>query len=101
LIANDCRFNYEYILRTELWKSWSIVDGMMFKLLAPLRYLKRSKENNLMFFRFDDGLYVFSECGTFGQNTRTSSTVSVEDLVIHPREVAVIGAFGRAAWRCW
>ena len=53
-----------------------------------------------MFLGTDDGLYVSIDAGAnWTKYTNGFPTVSVKDLVIHPREDdLVIGTFGRAAW---
>ena len=53
-----------------------------------------------MFLGTDDGLYISVNAGEkWTKWTNGFPTVSVKDLVIHPREHdLVIGTFGRAAW---
>ena len=56
--------------------------------------------DRLLFAGTDDGLYVSINAGEKWQKwTQGFPTVSVKDLVIHPREPdLIIGTFGRAAW---
>ncbi len=103
LIANDYRrFNYEpYAYRTTNYgKSWErIVDGDDVQSYT-LSIIEAPDQNNLMFLGTDDGLYVSIDAGdNWVKYTNGFPTVSVKDLVIHPREQdLVIGTFGRAAW---
>ena len=103
LIANDYRrFNYTpYAFRTKDYgKTWErIVDGNDVKSYA-LCILEDIEEPNLMFLGTDDGLYISLDAGNkWTKWTSGFPTVSVKDLVIHPREHdLVIGTFGRAAW---
>ncbi|MCM8570750.1 hypothetical protein NE848_15245 [Gramella jeungdoensis] len=103
LVANDYRrFNYTpYAYRTTNYgKSWSrIVDEEDTESYA-LSIIEDPEEKNLMFLGTDDGLYVSFNAGNDWQKyTNGFPTVSVKDLVIHPREQdLVIGTFGRAAW---
>jgi photosystem II stability/assembly factor-like uncharacterized protein len=103
LIANDYRrFNYEpYAYRTtDYGASWSrIVDSEDVESYT-LSIIEHPEENNLMFLGTDDGLYVSIDAGdNWTKYTNGFPTVSVKDLVIHPREDdLVIGTFGRAAW---
>merc|ERR1711974_106990 len=57
-------------------------------------------EKNLMFLGTDHGLYISIDAGSsWTKWTQGFPTVSVKDLVIHPREHdLIIGTFGRAAW---
>ncbi len=103
LIANDYRrFNYTpYAFRTKDYgKTWErIVDENDVKSYA-LCILEDTEEPNLMFLGTDDGLYISLDAGNnWIKWTSGFPTVSVKDLVIHPRENdLVIGTFGRAAW---
>jgi len=103
LIANDYRrFNYTpYAFRTrDYGKTWErIVDENDVKSYT-LSIIEDPVEKNLMFLGTDDGLYVsINAGGTWTKWTKGFPTVSVKDLVIHPREHdLVIGTFGRAAW---
>lgn len=103
LIANDYRrFNYTpYAFRTKDYgKTWErIVDENDVKSYA-LCILEDPIESNLMFLGTDDGLYISLDAGNKWMKwTASFPTVSVKDLVIHPRENdLVIGTFGRAAW---
>ena len=103
LVANDYRrFNYTpYAYRTTNYgKSWSrIVDADDTESYA-LSIIEDPEEKNLLFLGTDDGLYVSFNAGENWQKyTHGFPTVSVKDLVIHPREQdLVIGTFGRAAW---
>ena len=103
LVANDYRrFNYApYAFRTtDYGKSWKrIVNDNDVKSYA-LSIVEDPVEKNLMFLGTDDGLYISLNAGQNWQKwTKGFPTVSVKDLVIHPREHdLVIGTFGRAAW---
>ena len=103
LVANDYRrFNYTpYVFRTKDYgKTWTrIVDDSDVKSYA-LSIVEDLEEPNLMFLGTDDGLYVSLDAGDkWTKWTEGFPTVSVKDLVIHPREHdLVIGTFGRAAW---
>ncbi|QXP59602.1 VPS10 domain-containing protein [Olleya sp. HaHaR_3_96] len=103
LIANDYRrFNYTpYAYRTKNYgKTWErIVDENDVKSYA-LSIVEDLVEPNLMFLGTDDGLYISVDAGNkWTKWTEGFPTVSVKDLVIHPREHdLVIGTFGRAAW---
>ena len=103
LVANDYRrFNYTpYVYRTTNYgKTWErIVDGTDSKSYA-LSIIEDPVERNLMFLGTDDGLYISLNAGSsWTKWTHGFPTVSVKDLVIHPREHdLVIGTFGRAAW---
>ncbi|WP_194852393.1 WD40/YVTN/BNR-like repeat-containing protein [Nonlabens antarcticus] len=103
LIANDYRrFNYEpYAYRTTNYgKSWNRIVDKDDVQSYTLSIIEDPKENNLMFLGTDDGLYVSIDAGdNWTKYTNGFPTVSVKDLVIHPREQdLVIGTFGRAAW---
>ena len=103
LVANDYRrFNYEpYVYRTTNYgKSWSrLVDENDTESYA-LSIVEDPVEKDLLFLGTDDGLYISFNAGKDWQKyTNGFPTVSVKDLVIHPREQdLVIGTFGRAAW---
>ena len=103
LVANDYRrFNYApYVYRTTNYgKSWTrIVDESDVASYA-LSIIEDPIERNLLFLGTDDGLYISVDAGRNWQKwTNGFPTVSVKDLVIHPREHdLVIGTFGRAVW---
>lgn len=103
LIANDYRrFNYTpYAYRTKNYgKTWErIVDQNDVKSYT-LSIVEDPVNPNLLFLGTDDGLYVSLNAGKkWTKWTQGFPTVSVKDLVIHPREHdLVIGTFGRAAW---
>jgi len=103
LIANDYRrFNYTpYAYRTKNYgKTWiRIVDANDVESYA-LSIVEDIEEPNLLFLGTDDGLYISLNAGEkWIKWTEGFPTVSVKDLVIHPREHdLIIGTFGRAAW---
>ena len=103
LVANDYRrFNYTpYVYRTKNYgKTWErIVDGNDVESYT-LSIVEDPVEPNLLFLGTDDGLYISLDAGKkWTKWTEGFPTVSVKDLVIHPREHdLVIGTFGRAAW---
>ncbi len=103
LIANDYRrFNYTpYAYKTKNYgKSWErIVDETDVKSYT-LSIVEDIENPNLVFLGTDDGLYVsIDAAATWTKWTEGFPTVSVKDLVIHPREHdLIIGTFGRAAW---
>ena len=103
LVANDYRrFNYTpYVYRTKNYgKTWErIVDGKDVTSYA-LSIVEDVEEPNLLFLGTDDGLYISIDRGNkWTKWTEGFPTVSVKDLIIHPREQdLVIGTFGRAAW---
>ncbi len=103
LIANDYRrFNYTpYAYRTKDYgKTWQrIVDANDVKSYT-LSIVEDPVNKNLLFLGTDDGLYISLNAGdTWTKWTAGFPTVSVKDLVIHPREYdLIIGTFGRAAW---
>ncbi|AXT21241.1 hypothetical protein D7030_09900 [Flavobacteriaceae bacterium AU392] len=103
LVANDYRrFNFTpYAFRTKNYgKTWErIVDATDAESYA-LAIVEDIEEPNLMFLGTDDGLYISINAGKkWTKWTEGFPTVSVKDLVIHPREHdLVIGTFGRAAW---
>ncbi|MGB5981517.1 MAG: hypothetical protein WBG46_05175 [Nonlabens sp.] len=103
LIANDYRrFNFEpYAYRTtDYGKSWTRIVDKDDTESYTLSIVEHPEENNLIFLGTDDGLYVSIDAGeNWKKYTNGFPTVSVKDLVIHPREDdLVIGTFGRAAW---
>jgi photosystem II stability/assembly factor-like uncharacterized protein len=103
LIANDYRrFNYmPYAYRTTNYgKTWTrIVDAEDVQSYT-LSIVEDPIEKNLLFLGTDDGLYVSFNAGKkWTKWTNGFPTVSVKDLIIHPREHdLIIGTFGRAAW---
>lgn len=103
LIANDYRrFNYTpYAYRTKDYgKTWErIVDANDVESYT-LCIVEDPINPNLLFLGTDDGLYVSLNAGKkWTKWTAGFPTVSVKDLVIHPREHdLIIGTFGRAAW---
>ena len=103
LVANDYRrFNYEpYAYRTRNYgKSWERIVSSEDTESYALSIIEDPEEKNLMFLGTDDGLYISFNAGNDWQKyTNGFPTVSVKDLVIHPREHdLVIGTFGRSAW---
>ncbi|MBP93904.1 MAG: hypothetical protein CMC55_07295, partial [Flavobacteriaceae bacterium] len=103
LIANDYRrFNYEpYAYRTTNYgKTWTRIVGSNDVESYTLSIIEDLEEPNLLFLGTDDGLYISIDAGNkWTKWTENFPTVSVKDLVIHPREHdLVIGTFGRAAW---
>ncbi|MFK7783294.1 WD40/YVTN/BNR-like repeat-containing protein, partial [Psychroserpens sp.] len=103
LIANDYRrFNYTpYAYRTTNYgKTWErIVDENDVESYT-LSIVEDPIEKNLLFLGTDDGLYLSTDAGSnWTKWTQGFPTVSVKDLVIHPRDHdLIIGTFGRAAW---
>ncbi|OUS01973.1 hypothetical protein A9Q86_04790 [Flavobacteriales bacterium 33_180_T64] len=103
LVANDYRrFNYTpYAYRTKDYgKTWQrIVDADDVESYA-LAIVEDPIHANLLFLGTDDGLYISFDAGQqWTKWTNGFPTVSVKDLVIHPREHdLIIGTFGRAAW---
>ncbi|WP_298534655.1 hypothetical protein [uncultured Algibacter sp.] len=103
LIANDYRrFNYEpYAYKTtDYGKTWKrIVDASDVKSYT-LSIIEDRENSNLLFLGTDDGLYVSVNAGDAWKKwTEGFPTVSVKDLIIHPREDdLIIGTFGRSAW---
>ncbi|MFT4806075.1 MAG: hypothetical protein ACI9YE_003306, partial [Psychroserpens sp.] len=103
LVANDYRrFNYiPYAYRTTNYgKTWTrIVDAEDVESYA-LSIIEDPIEKNLLFLGTDDGLYISFDAGSkWTKWTNGFPTVSVKDLIIHPREHdLIIGTFGRAAW---
>ncbi len=103
LVANDYRrYNYSpYAYRTDDYgRSWRRIVNEKDTESYALCIIEDPVENNLMFLGTDDGLYYSINAGfTWEKYTNGFPTVSVKDLVIHPREHdLVIGTFGRAAW---
>jgi photosystem II stability/assembly factor-like uncharacterized protein len=103
LIANDYRrFNFEpYAYRTTNYgKSWTRIVDSDDTESYTLSIIEHPKQNNLIFLGTDDGLYVSIDAGeNWTKYTNGFPTVSVKDMVIHPREDdLIIGTFGRAAW---
>lgn len=103
LIANDYRrFNYTpYAYRTKNYgKTWERIVDKSDVESYTLSIIEDPEETNLMFLGTDDGLYISMDAGnTWIKWTKGFPTVSVKDMVIHPREHdLIIGTFGRAAW---
>ncbi|SDB23261.1 Uncharacterized protein SAMN03097699_0213 [Flavobacteriaceae bacterium MAR_2010_188] len=103
LIANDYRrFNYTpYAYRTKDYgKTWERIVDENDVQSYTLSIAQDPEEPNLIFLGTDDGLYVSLNAGSSWKKwTEGFPTVSVKDLVIHPRENdLVIGTFGRAVW---
>ncbi|TNJ43514.1 hypothetical protein KFZ70_17095 [Tamlana fucoidanivorans] len=103
LIANDYRrFNYTpYAFRTKNYgKTWERIVDEHDVISYTLSITEDIENPNLLFLGTDDGLYVSIDTGkTWTKWTEGFPTVSVKDLVIHPRESdLVIGTFGRAAY---
>ena len=103
MVANDYRrFNYSpYAYRTTNYgKTWTRIVDEDDVQSYTLSIVEDPKEPNLLFLGTDDGLYISIDAGNKWQKwTNGFPTVSVKDLVIHPRENdLVIGTFGRAAW---
>lgn len=103
LVANDYRrFNYTpYAYRTKNYgKTWERIVDENDTESYVLSIIEDKESPELMFLGTDDGLYISINSGK--QWTKWTSgfpTVSVKDLVIHPREDdLIIGTFGRAAW---
>ena len=103
LVANDYRrFNYApYVYRTTNYgRSWTRIVDESDVASYTLSIVEDPVERNLLFLGTDDGLYISVDAGRNWQKwTNGFPTVSVKDLVIHPREHdLVIGTFGRAVW---
>jgi len=103
LVANDYRrFNYTpYVYRTTNYgKTWQRIVDSSDVTSYTLAIVEDFEEPNLLFLGTDDGLYIsFDKGKKWTKWTEGFPTVSVKDLIIHPREHdLVIGTFGRAAW---
>lgn len=103
LIANDYRrFNYTpYAYRTKDYgKTWKRIVNSNDVQSYTLSIVEDIEEPNLLFLGTDDGLYISLNAGEkWTKWTEGFPTVSVKDLIIHPREHdLIIGTFGRAAW---
>ena len=103
LVANNYRrFDYTpYVYRTrDYGKTWTRIVDQNDVISYALSIVEDPIEKNLLFLGTDDGLYVSTDAGNnWNKWTKGFPTVSVKDLVIHPREHdLVIGTFGRAAW---
>ena len=103
LVANDYRrFNFTpYVYRTrDYGKTWERIVDTNDALSYALSIVEDPIEKNLLFLGTDDGLYISIDAGSSWEKwTHHFPTVSVKDLVIHPREHdLIIGTFGRAAW---
>ncbi len=103
LVANDYRrFNYTpYAYRTTTYgKTWKRIVDENDTESYTLCIVEDVIEPHLMFLGTDDGLYISIDAGTeWTKWTNGFPTVSVKDLVIHPREHdLIIGTFGREAW---
>lgn len=103
LVANNYRrYDYKpYAYKTEDYgRSWSRIVNEKDTQSFALSIIEDPEENNLLFLGTDDGLYFSINAGfTWTKWTHGFPTVSVKDLVIHPREHdLVIGTFGRSAW---
>ncbi len=103
LIANDYRrFNYTpYAYRTKDYgKTWQRIVDANDVISYCLAIVEDPQESNLLFLGTDDGLYFSIDAGNNWKKwTEGFPTVSVKDLIIHPREQdLVIGTFGRAFW---
>ncbi len=103
LVANDYRrFNYKpYAYRTtDYGKTWKRIVHEKDTKSYTLSIIEDPIEKNLLFLGTDDGLYISLNAGKkWTKWTNGFPTVSVKDLVIHPREHdLIIGTFGRAAW---
>ncbi len=103
LVANDYRrFNYTpYAYKTKNYgKTWERIVDSNDVGSYTLSIVEDPVESNLLFLGTDDGLYISIDAGKkWLKWTQGFPTVSVKDLVIHPREHdLVIGTFGRSAW---
>ena len=103
LIANDYRrFNYTpYAYRTKNYgKTWERIVDKTDVESYTLSIVEDIENPNLIFLGTDDGLYISMDAAnTWTKWTEGFPTVSVKDLIIHPREHdLIIGTFGRAAW---
>lgn len=103
LVANDYRrFNYTpYVFRTKNYgKTWERIVDTSDVTSYTLSIIEDPKEPNLLFLGTDDGLYISIDKGDkWTKWVQGFPTVSVKDLIIHPREHdLIIGTFGRSAW---
>ena len=103
LVANDYRrFNYTpYVFRTNNYgKTWERIVDASDVTSYTLSIVEDPKEPNLLFLGTDDGLYISIDKGDkWTKWVEGFPTVSVKDLIIHPREHdLIIGTFGRSAW---
>ena len=103
LVANDYRrFNYTpYVFRTKNYgKTWERIVDASDVTSYTLSIVEDPKEPNLLFLGTDDGLYISIDKGDkWTKWVQGFPTVSVKDLIIHPREHdLIIGTFGRSAW---
>ena len=103
LVANDYRrFNYTpYVFRTKNYgKTWERIVDASDVTSYTLSIIEDPKESNLLFLGTDDGLYISIDKGDkWTKWVEGFPTVSVKDLIIHPREHdLIIGTFGRSAW---
>ena len=103
LVANDYRrFNYTpYVFRTKNYgKTWERIVDNSDVTSYTLSIVEDPKEPNLLFLGTDDGLYISIDKGDkWTKWVEGFPTVSVKDLIIHPREHdLIIGTFGRSAW---
>ena len=103
LVANDYRrFNYTpYAYKTvDYGATWKRIVGQNDVKSYALSIVEDPVEKNLLFLGTDDGLYISLNAGNeWTKWTSGFPTVSVKDLIIHPREHdLIIGTFGRAAW---
>ena len=103
LVANDYRrFNYTpYVFRTKNYgKTWERIVDTSDVTSYTLSIVEDPKEPNLLFLGTDDGLYISIDKGDkWTKWVEGFPTVSVKDLIIHPREHdLIIGTFGRSAW---
>lgn len=103
LVANDYRrFNFEpYVYRTANYgKKWERIVSSEDTQSYALSVVQDSQEPNLLFLGTDDGLYVSIDAGdNWVKWTNGFPTVSVKDMVIHPREDdLIIATFGRSHW---
>ena len=103
LVANDYRrFNFEpYVYRTKNYgKKWERIVNVSDTESYALSIVEDKKEPNLLFLGTDDGLYISLDAGkNWVKWINGFPTVSVKDMVIHPREDdLVIGTFGRSHW---
>ena len=103
LVANDYRrFNYTpYVFRTKNYgKTWERIVDASDVTSYTLSIVEDPKEPNLLFLGTDDGLYISIDKGDkWTKWVEGFPTVSVKDLIIHPREHdLIIGTFGRSAW---